>query len=495
MLYLKHVAVQSFGENVVFVHKNCELYKVDDIRTSTRVEIHGGTKPLHAFLNVVEDENIVSPDEIGVNNEAFYDIGLPEGAKVTLLQSDIPQSLESVASKIEGNTLKSAEYIAIVNDIANGRYSNSDIAAFVTAFNSFATINEVVYLTQALCFGHKIYWDEENIVSDTATFGSVPSNSTEIITAAIVSAYGMPMLKSVILNPFAYLGEGHTMQVFTNLNINKVMLYQMIKETNGAIFNFDNLEGAQAIIKLRNMSQYLNLRDINMEIVLMMATKYCCGISHLVVDMPIGPQSIVNMPSKSAKARKSLEYVAKELGMTIDVAITDGSEPIGYGIGAVLEAKDVMKVLRVKDSASFDLAEKSLFMAAKVIEFDPRVKGGEGYNIAKQVLISGRALEAFEQIVDAQGKLQSADVGTFIREILAPKSGYIKSIDNKTLLKIATDAGAKEYAGSGIALMKKIGDRVAKGDVLYKIYSNKASDFSISCSLAEGTNGYEIDNN
>ena len=30
MLYLKHVAVQSFGENVVFVHKNCELYKVDD---------------------------------------------------------------------------------------------------------------------------------------------------------------------------------------------------------------------------------------------------------------------------------------------------------------------------------------------------------------------------------------------------------------------------------------------------------------------------------
>ncbi len=494
MLSLKHVAIQSFGENVVFVHKNCELYKVDDIRSATRVEVHGGTKTLYAFLNVVEDENIVSPDELGVNNEAFYNIGLQEGVEVTLLQSDIPQSLESIARKIEGNTLKSSEYIAIINDIANGRYSNSEIAAFITAFNSFATINEVVYLTQALCFGNKIYWDEENIVSDSATLGYVPSNSTGIITTSIISAYGLPILKSVTLNPFVHLGEGHTMQVFADLNVDKTMLSHMIKETKGAIFNFEGLDGARAIIKLRNLSQYLNLKDINLEIALLLATKHCCGISHLVVDIPVGPQSIINRPSESAKVRKNLEYVAKELGMTIDVVITDGSEPIGYGIGAILEAKDIIQVLKGKDSASSDLVEKSLFIASKIIEFDPNIKGGEGYNIAKHILISGRALEAFEQIVNIQGKLQSADVGTFVRDILAPKTGQIQSINNKTLLHISASAGAKDYVGSGILLMKKTGDRVIKGDVLYRIYSNISSNFSISCSLAENANGYEISN-
>ena len=162
------------------------------------------------------------------------------------------------------------------------------------------------------------------------------------------------------------------------------------------------------------------------------------------------------------------------------------------GIGAVLEAKEVMRVLRMKENAPTDLIEKSLFVAGKVIDFDPKVKGGNGYTIAKEMLESGRALDAFEHIVEAQEKLQSADLGTFVREIKSSSSGEIKSVSNRILTHIAVTAGGSQYAGSGILLQKKTSDKVAKGDTLYKIYSNNSSDFALACSMAESANGYEI---
>ncbi len=493
MLYLKHVPIHSFGETIAFVHKDCKIYKVDDIRALTRVEIQGAQKPLYAFLNVVEDENLVAPDEIGLNDEAFSHLGLPEGAMVTLLQADIPQSLENVAKKIEGNVLNSHEYTSIVNDIASGRYSNTEIASFITAFNSFATVNEVAYLAQALSFGHKLYWDEENIVADTYTLGYVPANSVDIIVSAIVAAYGLPMLKSVILNPLAYLGEAHIMQVFANLDIDENMLAKMIKDTKGAIFNYESMKGSEASIKIRNISQYLNLKDKNMEIALMMAMKHSSGISHLVVDIPVGPQAFIKSIKDSVTIRKTVEFVAKELDMTVDVAVTDGREPIGCGIGALLEAKDVIRVLKRKDNACDVLTEKALFIASKVLEFDPKLKGGEGYMVAKEMLDSLRALDTFDNIVNIQGKLQSADLGELTRDITASKSGEVKALSNRLLTHIAVTAGASSYAGSGIQLFKKATDRVAKGDVLYRIYSNNSADFTMATTIAENSNGFEIE--
>ena len=82
MLSLKYVAINSFNENIVYLHKDCSAYKIDNIKDVTKLEIHGGAEPLLAFLELVEDENIVSPDELGLNKSAFEQLNLPEGANV-----------------------------------------------------------------------------------------------------------------------------------------------------------------------------------------------------------------------------------------------------------------------------------------------------------------------------------------------------------------------------------------------------------------------------
>ena len=52
-------------------------------------------KTVYAFLQVVDDAKLVKPTEIALNNEAFEQINLPEGANISISLSTPPPSLAS----------------------------------------------------------------------------------------------------------------------------------------------------------------------------------------------------------------------------------------------------------------------------------------------------------------------------------------------------------------------------------------------------------------
>ena len=76
-----------------------------------------------------------------------------------------------------------------------------------------------------------------------------------------------------------------------------------------------------------------------------LSKKIAAGSTHLVLDIPIGPTAKVRSMPEAQRLRRLFEYVAQRLGLSLDVVITDGRQPIGNGIGPVLEARDVMRVL------------------------------------------------------------------------------------------------------------------------------------------------------
>ena len=196
--------------------------------------------------------------------------------------------------------------------------------------------------------------------------------------------------------------------------------------------------------------------------------------------------------NEAMSLRKLFEYVGDMLSIKIDVIVTDGSEPVGNGIGPILEARDVMKVLRCREDAPQDLREKALFMAGKILEFDPQLRGGQGYYKARDILDSGRALEVMSQIVHMQGKKTPPAVGQLTRDITASSSGIISEIDGQQLNRIALTAGAPADKGAGIDLFKKVGDSVEQGEILYRIYACKPTPFAFANGLAEGDCGYKI---
>lgn len=492
MLKLKYLPVKSFGENLAYIHKNCSLYKVDDINKVTKLEIHKGSKTIFAFLQIVEDD-VLALDEIGLNEDAFKALNMSEGTEVHVSMAAPSLSAQSLRRKIAGEILTSSEYMDIIKDIASGRYSKMDIAAFLVACTSSMSATELVSFTEALVAQKVLHWDEKSMVVDQHCLGGVPANKTDLVILAIVSAYGLPIAKTCIRSLTSCAGVADTMGVLANVDYNTSKFQKLVRANNGAIVNYDVLEETKVNHLLHDVRSQLGINQNELVIASILAMMISSGVSHLVLDIPVGENARVHSTNEAIRIRKQVEYIGDMLGLSIDVVITDGSEPIGNGIGAVLEARDVMKILRNKEDAPIDLKEKSLFLAGRVLEFDPQLRGGQGYAVAKEILENGRALEAFQRIVNAQGVHEVPALGQYVREVVAPYDGIVSAVNNTIINKIGVYAGATQCLGSGVDLNKKIGDKVKAGDVLYTIYSCNAADFDVVSQLVEQDNGYLIE--
>ena len=134
-----------------------------------------------------------------------------------------------------------------------------------------------------------------------------------------------------------------------------------------------------------------------------MSKKIAAGATHLLIDLPVGPAAKLTNALEAMRLRKLFEFVGDHFGIAVEVITTDGRQPIGNGIGPVLEAQDVMAVLANDPAAPADLREKSLRLAAHLLEYDPDLRGGTGYARARELLDSGAALKQMHKIIEAQG--------------------------------------------------------------------------------------------
>jgi thymidine phosphorylase len=162
----------------------------------------------------------------------------------------------------------------------------------------------------------------------------------------------------------------------------------------------------------------------------------------------------------------------------------------------VLEARDVMRVLENDPRAPADLRQKALRLAGRLIEADPDVRGGDGFAIARDILDSGRALSKMNDIIQAQGS-NSFDhnhpgLGTLSFEIRAAQAGTVIGIDNLQLARIARFAGAPKVPNAGVDLLRKMGDEVAVGDVLYRVHASYASDREFARQACAKSSGFTI---
>lgn len=492
MLTLKHLPITSFNENLAYLNRECIAYKVDDINQLTKIEIHGGLKTVYAFLQIVDDSRLVKPNEIALNTEAFEMTSLPEGAKVSITLSAPPPSLNSIKRKIAGNILSSSEYSAIINDISAKRYSNMDIASFLVASGSFMSAPEVLSLTEAMVGERVINWENETIVVDHHCLGGVPGNKTDLIITPIVAAYGLPVPKTASHSLTSCAGVADTMSVLANVDFDEETLKELIEQNRGAIVSYDALNIAEANKTVASVERQIGITQHEHIAASILAIKMAAGITHLLIDIPVGPKSRIKNTNEAMRLRKLMEYVGDMLSIEIDAVITDGSEPIGNGVGAVLEARDVMKVLMNKKDAPQDLREKSLFLAGRMLEFDPKLRGGQGYAVAREILDSGQALEMMNKIIYSQGQAPQPQLGKLTRDIVANASGIVESIDNSRINKIGILAGAGQYAGAGIDLLKKVGDSVYQGETLFRIHACNSTDFAFANSVVDGYSGYEI---
>lgn len=74
--------------------------------------------------------------------------------------------------------------------------------------------------------------------------------------------------------------------------------------------------------------------------------------------------------------------------MKMSVQITEANEVIGNGVGAVMQVREVLRVLQQHPERASDLEHKALHLAAQIIEMVGRAKGKAALQLATEQLTS-----------------------------------------------------------------------------------------------------------
>ncbi len=496
-LKLRKVSIDTYKENVAYLHRDCPLYRSEGFQALNKIEIRDGkdTTPVIAVLNIVDDENIVAVDELGLSEQTFMQFNASENCSVFVDHASPPTSIQLVHAKIAGNRLRQQDFLHICKDIVNNRYSKIEISAFlVGCAEGGLERDEMLYLTRAMVeTGKTLSWGEPMVV-DKHCIGGIPGNRTTMLIVPIVTAHGMLMPKTSSRAITSPSGTADTMEVLAKVNLEPEELRTIAHHQRGFIAWGGTANLAPVDDILISVERPLALDSRGQMIASILSKKIAAGSTHLLIDIPIGPTAKVHTQTEALKLRKLFEYIGDRTGLDIEVIITDGHQPIGNGIGPVLEARDVMQVLNNDPLAPVDLKEKALQMAGRILEFDPDVRGGQGYHLARDLLESGRALQKMQEIIEHQGaNTLSTDPAKFKFEIISPIKGSVKEIDNLQIAHIARLAGAPMDKTAGIDLHKKVNDQVAEGEPMYTIYAEFHADYQFAKSAALKNSGYTIE--
>src|SRR5690606_12215933 len=120
-----------------------------------------------------------------------------------------------------------------------------------------------------------------------------------------------------------------------------------------------------------------------------------------------------------------ISAVASRFGLSATCILTDGSQPVGRGIGPALEALDVLAVLQGSPNAPDDLRRRAAALAGAALEIGSKAASGEGTTAALATLADGRAWKKFQAICEAQGGLRNPPNAPNVYPLIAPRAGRI----------------------------------------------------------------------
>ncbi len=498
-LKLRRVGIDTWRENVAYLHRDCPVVRAAGFQALSKVQVQANGRTILAVLNVVDDERIVGVCELGVSEDAFSRLGVDDGHAAYLEHAEPPGSIAALHRKLAGERLDRDELAAMVRDIAQARYSKIELAAFVVATHQFELDRgEVLHLTEAMiAAGRRLDWRAEaggGPVVDKHCIGGIPGNRTSMLVVPIVAAHGLLCPKTSSRAITSPAGTADTMAMLAEVELPFERLVAIVRETRGCLAWGGTAELSPADDILISVERPLAIDSPGQMVASILSKKIAAGSTHLVLDIPLGPSAKVRSMPQAQRLKKLFEYVAGRLGLALDVVITDGRQPIGHGVGPVLEARDVLRVLGNDPRGPDDLRHKALQLAARMIEFDPDVRGGQGLAIARDILESGRALERMNAIIDAQGRRAGPlEPAALTHDVTAAHDGVVAAIDNLRIARIARLAGAPQVHGAGLDLFKKLGDRVAAGEALYRVHARFDADLHFARRLADADNGVRLD--
>ncbi len=484
-LFARRLGVETQHEAIVFMHRDCPVCRSEGFVARAQVELHANGRTALATLFQVTS-TLLAPGEAGLSEGVWRALGVKDGDEIKVKHPQPLASMSAVRAKVYGHRLELDRLRAIIDDVVAERYSDVQLATFLTAFASqppdFA---EVTSLTRAMLeAGDRLTWPGEVIV-DKHCVGGLPANRTTPIVVAIAAAAGLTIPKTSSRAITSPAGTADTMETMAPVDLDLAAMRRVVDREGGCIVWGGSVALSPADDILIRVERSLDLDSDAQLVASVLSKKLAAGASHVLLDLPVGPTAKIRTAQGAEELGRQLVAVAARFGLKVHPMVTDGTQPVGRGIGPALEARDVLAVLRNDPAAPQDLRARAVMLAGALLELGGAETPGGGITRAAELLDSGRALAKFMAICDAQGGFREPSTAPLTQVIAAPRSGHIAAIDNRLLARVAKLAGAPQARTAGVELHVKLKDPVERGAPLITLHGESHGEIAYAKAFAD----------
>lgn len=401
--------------------------------------------------------------------------------------------VDLIEKKREKEELTREEIKFLLNEYLVGNVPDYQMSAFLMAtyFNDM-TAGELLEFTMTMRdSGDTVKFDDiDKFLVDKHSTGGVGDKVT-IVLAPILSALGMGTTK------LSGKGLGHTGGTIDKFESIKGFKFSKTRDDVVKIANKTGIGLMGYSDKIVPLDKKIYaLRDVTATVPSIpliassiMSKKLAIQSDVIILDVKVGDGAFMKDIEHAKELARRMIEIGTGAGRKVKVVLSNMDEPLGYSIGNANEIIESIEML--KGNAPEDLKE----VVYTIAELALKAKGeitelSEGIEKIDDVINSGLALSKLREfIIESGGNGDLVDDYSILptaknkMEVFSNKEGYVSKIKAEEVGKAAMIIGAGRATKEdevdhavGLKILKKVGDKIEKGEKIAEIYYNDAKN-------------------
>ena len=216
-----------------------------------------------------------------------------------------------------------------------------------------------------------------------------------------------------------------------------------------------------------------------------MSKKLAVDSDGILLDVKIGTGAFMKDLDGAKTLARAMIDLGRKNGRATKAVISDMNQPLGVSVGNSLEVVEAIDTL--KGRGPQDFSSLCRIIAGQMLVAGGMKSEADALRTVDRLILSGEALRKFDEFVYAQGGPEGFSASyavhfkeaEIVDEVRTSVSGYVQSVDAESIGLICMRLGAgrerKEDVidpSVGVRILKRIGDRVEKDEVIAVIYAN-----------------------
>ena len=391
-----------------------------------------------------------------------------------------------VQRKISGEAIPQTEMASFINAYVDEKIHDDEMTPFLKAVHAHGmTDEETIILTDIMLnSGDRLAFSNmDAYVADKHSTGGV-GDKVSMVLGPIMAAAGLaiPMLTGRSLG---HTG-GTTDKLETIPGFQTSLTLDQFKanvETHGICIMGQTESICPADRKMYALRDVTDTIDsIPLICSSIMSKKIAEGIQGLVLDIKTGNGAFMKTIDQARSLGQMLQKVGEAFHVKTDVVYSSMNQPLGRTAGLWCEMDE--SIAARKGDGAKDLMDVVFELGNKLLVQAGIIRGETAAVTMQEKLIqSGKAYDKFEEMVSVQGgdlsQIKQLHQPKFELIVSAKSSGYVESMDTLNIGWAAVELGCGRRQKddildptAGIEFMAKIGDKVQKGDPLFRCFNS-----------------------